>query len=182
MRATYVVIVVCWAAFWCYWLVASRGAKPGQSRRSSITSTRVLLLVVVLILIRALGLRSHPVQRNAALTTVGLALFFLGLALAIWARLYIGSNWGAPMSRKDEPDLVTTGPYRWIRHPIYSGLILAMVGSSLAVSLWGLIATAVFSGFFVYSATREEAYLAERFPDGYPAYRRSTKMLVPFIF
>jgi len=71
---------------------------------------------------------------------------------------------------------------RRVRHPIYTGLILAMLGTALATNLYWLIAVAVFGGFFVSSATREEAYLAGEFPDAYPAYKRSTKMLVPFIF
>jgi protein-S-isoprenylcysteine O-methyltransferase Ste14 len=77
---------------------------------------------------------------------------------------------------------VTTGPYRRVRHPIYTGLIVALLGTAVATTLFGLIAVAVLGGFFIYSATREEAYLAEQFPDTYPAYKRSTKMLIPFVF
>ena len=99
----------------------------------------------------------------------------------MWARLYIGRNWGMPMSRKDEPELVTTGPYHRIRHPIYTGLILAMFGTALATSVYGLIVAAVISGFFIYSATQEEAYLTEQFQDTYRAYKHSTKMLIPFV-
>jgi protein-S-isoprenylcysteine O-methyltransferase Ste14 len=182
MRVADAVIVVCWVAFWIYWLVAARGVKPSESQRPGLLGSRVAIAAVTVLLVRALAFRSHPVQRGPVLTAVGLALFFLGLALAVWARLHIGSNWGTPMSKKDEPELVTSGPYRWVRHPIYSGLILAVAGIALAVSWWGLIAVALLFWFFVYSATREEAYLTERFPDSYPAYRRSTKMLIPFIF
>jgi protein-S-isoprenylcysteine O-methyltransferase Ste14 len=68
------------------------------------------------------------------------------------------------------------------RHPIYTGVILAMLGTALATTPFGLIAVAVLAAYFIYSATREESYLAEQFPDTYPAYKRSTKMLVPFVF
>jgi protein-S-isoprenylcysteine O-methyltransferase Ste14 len=71
---------------------------------------------------------------------------------------------------------------RRVRHPIYTGLILALLGTALAITLYGLIAVAVLGGFFIYSATREEAYLPGEFPDAYPAYKRSPKMLIPFIF
>jgi protein-S-isoprenylcysteine O-methyltransferase Ste14 len=84
--------------------------------------------------------------------------------------------------QENEPELVTTGPYRRVRHPIYSGLILAVLGTALATTLYGLIAVAVLGGFFIYSATREEAYLTAQFPDAYPAYKQSTKMLIPFVF
>src|SRR5690349_5361617 len=107
--------------------------------------------------------------------------FILGLALAIWARLYLGRNWGMPMSQKVDPELVTTGPYRSIRHPIYSGIILAMIGTTIAVSLYWLIAVVVVGAYFLYSAIVEERSMARLFPDSYPEYKRSTKMLIPHI-
>jgi len=181
MRAVDLVIGICWAAFWVYWIAAAIAVKPGQSRWSRHAGGRVAMIVVIIFLVRELGFRARPVE-NPVLTGIGLALFIGGLALAVWARVFIGRNWGTPMSRKDEPELVTTGPYRRVRHPIYSGLILATGGTALATTLYGLIAVAVLGGFFIYSATREEAYLTAQFPDAYPAYKRSTKMLIPFVF
>jgi protein-S-isoprenylcysteine O-methyltransferase Ste14 len=181
VRVVDLIIAVCWVLFWAYWLIAARGTKPGQSRWGRYTGSRVAIIVLVIFLARALGVRSHPVKNDLVLAAVGLALFVLGLALAVWARVYLGRNWGTPMSRKDEPELVTTGPYRRVRHPIYTGLILAITGTALATTLYGLIVAAVLAGFFIYSANREETYLAEQFPDTYPAYKASTKMLIPFI-
>jgi protein-S-isoprenylcysteine O-methyltransferase Ste14 len=112
---------------------------------------------------------------------IGLALFVLGLALAVWSRIYIGRNWGMPMSDKADPDLVTTGPYSVIRHPIYSGIILAMIGTTLAVSLYWLVAVVLVGAYFLYSAAVEERYMTEVFPDAYPRYKQSTKMLIPFV-
>ena len=120
--------------------------------------------------------------RTHGVAGLGLVLFALGLGFAIWARVHIGRNWGTPMSQKDEPELVTSGPYRLVRHPIYSGILLAGVGTAVALSWLWLIAVALAGVYFVYSATVEERYLTEQFPDTYPAYRRSTKMLVPFLF
>jgi protein-S-isoprenylcysteine O-methyltransferase Ste14 len=113
---------------------------------------------------------------------IGLAVFLLGLALATWARVYLGRNWGMPMSTKDDPELVTTGPYRTIRHPIYTGMILAMIGTAIAISLYWLIAVAVLGGYFIYSAVVEERNMAKLFPDTYPEYKKSTRMLIPFVF
>jgi hypothetical protein len=107
-----VVIVAGWVVFWCYWLVAAWRVKPGNSRWSRYAGARIVIAIVVIYLVRTLGFRSHRVGEGPVLSGVGLALFVLGLALAVWARLYIGRNWGTPMSRKDEPELVTTGPYR----------------------------------------------------------------------
>jgi protein-S-isoprenylcysteine O-methyltransferase Ste14 len=86
------------------------------------------------------------------------------------------------MSQKNETELVTSGPYRLVRHPIYSGVLLAGVGTAVALSWQWLIAVALAGVYFVYSATVEERNLTTQFPDTYPAYRRSSKMLVPFIF
>jgi len=77
---------------------------------------------------------------------------------------------------------VTTGPYRLGRHPIYSGILIAGVGTAVALSWKRLIAVVVAGVYFVYSATVEEHFLTEQLPDTYPAYRQSTKMLVPFVF
>jgi protein-S-isoprenylcysteine O-methyltransferase Ste14 len=86
------------------------------------------------------------------------------------------------MSQKVDPELVTTGPYRSVRHPIYSGIILAMVGTAIAVSVYWLIAVVLLGAYFLYSAIMEERLMGGLFPDSYPAYKQSTKMLVPFIF
>ncbi len=128
------------------------------------------------------GQLGHDLVSSPWLQGIGLAIFVLGLALAVWARLYIGRNWGMPMSRKDDPELVTTGPYHTVRHPIYSGIILGMIGTAIAVSWYWLIAAAAMGAYFGFSAVAEERYMAGQFPDTYPEYKQSTKMLVPFIF
>src|SRR5262249_12549333 len=138
MRGIDVVIFTCWVAFWVYWLVASTGSKPGQTRWTRFAGIRVGLFLVVLPLGRVGGLRGHVPTDNPWLQGIGLAVFLLGLALAIWARVYIGRNWGMPMTQKVDPELVTAGPYRRIRHPIYAGIILATIGTAIAVSLYWL--------------------------------------------
>ena len=109
-------------------------------------------------------------------------MFGVGLGFAIWARVHIGRNWGSPMTQKDAPELVTSGPYRVARHPIYSGILVAGVGTAVALSWPWLIAVGLAGIYFVYSASVEERYLTEQFPDAYPVYKRSTKVFVPFIF
>jgi protein-S-isoprenylcysteine O-methyltransferase Ste14 len=143
---------------------------------------RVVLILLVLLLLRLRVLRgAHAFTHNASLEGIGLALFALGLGLAVWARIYLGRNWGMPMTRKDEPELVTSGPYRKVRHPIYSGIILAMVGTAVGVSLYWLVAVAILGGYFLYSAVIEERNMVSTFPDSYPEYKSSTKMLIPYV-
>jgi protein-S-isoprenylcysteine O-methyltransferase Ste14 len=182
MRTVELVFAVGWAAFWLYWLVAAFSMKRGRVPWSREARIRLLLFVIVVVLVRLGAFRGHGIDTDPWRAAVGLVLFVLGLAFAIWARVHIGRNWGTPMTQKDEPELVTSGPYRWVRHPIYSGIIVAGVGTALALSWFWLIVVALGGIYFVYSATVEERYLTQQFPDAYPAYRRSTKMLVPFVF
>jgi len=181
MHVVDIVILVCWLAFWVYWLAASAGAKAGRTRWGQFAGTRIGIILLVLLLLRVRVFKDHAVTTSPWLQGVGLAVFLLGLALAVWARVYLGRNWGMPMSQKDDPELVTSGPYHRVRHPIYSGIILAMVGTTVAVSLYWLVAVVVLGAYFVYSAVVEERSMARLFPDSYPAYKRSTKMLIPFL-
>jgi protein-S-isoprenylcysteine O-methyltransferase Ste14 len=182
MNAVEGVILFGWVVFWIGWLAASTGVKPGRVRWGQFAGVRVLIILAVVLLVRFKVIRAHTVMHDPWLQGIGLALFVLGLALAVWARVFIGRNWGMPMTRKADPELVTTGPYRFVRHPIYSGIILAMLGTAVAVSLYWLVALVLLGAYFIYSAFTEERDMAERFPDAYPAYKRTTKMLIPFVF
>jgi protein-S-isoprenylcysteine O-methyltransferase Ste14 len=182
MHVIDIVILVCWAAFWVYWIAASFGAKSGRFRWRRFAGARVAILLIVLLLVRLKVFKNnHGVTGNPWLQGIGLVIFLLGLALAIWARIYLGRNWGMPMTEKEDPELVTTGPYSTVRHPIYSGIILAMIGTTVAVSLYWLVAVILAAAYFLYSATMEERYMAGVFPDTYPRYKQATKMLIPFI-
>jgi protein-S-isoprenylcysteine O-methyltransferase Ste14 len=182
MHTVKVVFAVGWGAFWLYWLAAAFSRKRGHIRWSRELRARLLIIPAAILLARLGAFRSHRANTDPWLAAVGLVLFGLGLGFAIWARVHIGRNWGAPMTRKDEPELVTSGPYRLVRHPIYSGIIVAGLGTAVALSWLWLPVFALAGIYFVYSATVEERYLTEQFPDSYPAYKRSTKMLVPFVF
>ncbi len=181
MRATDIVIGVGWVVFAIGWLLAAAGAKSGRTRWGRFAGDRIVIVVVILVLERIPAFR-HAVTHDPVLGAIGLPLFVAGLALAVWARVHLGRNWGSPMSEKVDPELVTTGPYHWIRNPIYSGLILAMTGTAIAVSVQWLVIVVLLGGYFVYSAVMEQRYMTEKFPDTYPAYRDSTKMLIPFVF
>ena len=182
MRVVDVVFIIGWAAFWIYWLAMAFTMKRGSIAWSREFRIRLLLAVVVLVLLRAGIFRHHGLTTDPWRAGVGLVIFALGLGFAVWARVHIGRNWGTPMSRKDEPELVTSGPYRLVRHPIYSGILIAGIGTAVALSWLWLIVVVLAGVYFVYSATVEERYLTEQFPDAYPAYRSSSKLLVPFIF
>jgi protein-S-isoprenylcysteine O-methyltransferase Ste14 len=182
MSTVELVFAVGWAAFWLYWLVAAFSTKRGRVPWSRQLRIRALIVVVVFLLVRLGVFPGHGgVNTDPWREGIGLVLFALGLGFAIWARLHIGRNWGIPMTQKEEPELVTSGPYHLVRHPIYAGILVAAVGTAVALSWLWLTAVLLAGVYFVYSATVEERYLAEQFPDRYPVYKRSTKMLVPFI-
>ena len=182
MRTVELVFAVGWAAFWLYWIVAAVSRKRGHIQWSRELRIRAVLLVLVVVLVRVGAFHGRGYTGDPWRGAVGLVLFAAALAFAVWARVHLGRNWGTPMTRKDDPELVTSGPYRLVRHPIYSGILVAGVGTGLALSWSWLIPVGLAAIYFIYGATVEERYLAEQFPEDYPAYTRSTKMLVPFVF
>lgn len=183
MRPIELVFAVCWAAFWLLWLLAAFFKKRGRRQWSREGPIRLAFVALIFLLARAGVLRGeHRVTTDPSREAVGLVLFLLGLAFAIWARVHIGRNWGVPMTQTDEPELVTSGPYGFVRHPIYTGIITAGIGTAVALSWFWLFPVVLGGAYFIYAATVEERYLTAQFPDSYPQYRHSTKMLVPFVF
>ena len=180
MHALQDAIGIAWIVFWIYWFASALGAKQGTSAWRRRTPLNGLTVVAVVVLIRVFRGGSLAVH-SPVLGAIGAVVFASGLALAVWARIHLGRNWGMPMSEKTEPELITSGPYRLIRHPIYSGLLLALLGTALATNLIGLIIVAVLAVYFYYSASIEEKNLSRTFPTAYPAYRAGTKMLIPFV-
>lgn len=173
-----IAVYVIWGTFGLYWLAAAIGAKHGS--RTARFRPPGLLIVVAFVLLRVFGARDLAVH-SVALKVVGVIVLVSGLGTAVWARIYLGRNWGMPMTKKDEPELVTSGPYRFVRHPIYSGLLVAIVGTALATNIFWLIALVVLGAYFVYSATVEERLMTTEFPAAYSSYRARTKMLIPFV-
>ncbi|HET9082738.1 MAG TPA: isoprenylcysteine carboxylmethyltransferase family protein [Trebonia sp.] len=179
MSSLKIAIGCAWIVFWVYWLVSAANSKESVSSgwRPRLTGVSVLGVFLIIGVLRDRGLTVH----SLVLAAVGTLLFACGIALAVWARLHLGRNWGVPMSQRAEPELVTSGPYRFVRHPIYSGLLTAMLGTALIDNLLGLIVVAVLAAYFYYSGTVEERNLAATFPETYPEYRSRTKMLIPFL-
>jgi protein-S-isoprenylcysteine O-methyltransferase Ste14 len=172
--------------FVAYWVVAAVGAKRNASSRlwSGGIGLRLIVVLLIATMMRSPSLREFlaETQRSASpiiLGWTGVALCMLGFGLAIIARWYLGRNWGMPMSRKEQPELVTSGPYAFIRHPIYTGLILAMLGSAIGVNVsWAVLLVPV-GAYFIYSARREEAVMLQLFPEQYAEYMARTGMLAP---
>lgn len=182
MRVIDAAIGICWLVFWAGWLASALTVKRGRTRWGQWTFSRAGIVLVFLLLMRLRVFRHHVAVGGLWLPVIGLVIVLAGLAFAVWARVSIGRNWGIPMTEKADPELVTTGPYSRVRHPIYTGIFTAVIGTALAISPWYLIVAAVLGAYFTYSAINEERYLASRFPESYPAYKSATKMLLPYVF
>ena len=114
---------------------------------------------------------------------VGLGVTVAGLAFAVLARFYIGKNWSALIQVKEGHELIQTGPYGLVRHPIYSGLMLATLGTAIAYGeLSGFIGFILVVAAWGYKSRLEEAAMAEQFGAQYEKYRSQVKGLIPFIW
>jgi protein-S-isoprenylcysteine O-methyltransferase Ste14 len=179
MSALRLAISVAWLVFWAYWLISATTAKAGTLVGRS-RPPGLIVIVAAIVLLRVFKGDALAVHSDV-LIAIGTALLLAGLGVAVWARLSLGRNWGMPMSQKDEPELVTSGPYRFVRHPIYSGILLALLGTALATNLYWFIVLGVIGAYFIHSARVEERLMTASFPAAYASYRANTKMLVPFV-
>ena len=181
------VVGIGWLLFFAYWWISAIGVKRNIRHRSWRWEIGVRLVVigVIIALARLPGSRaffqgkppaSHPIEGGA-----GLIVCIAGFGLCVWARRHLGRNWGMPMSLKEGHELVTTGPYSYIRHPIYTGMLLALLGSALVTGTIWLAVSAAIGVYCVYSARTEEQLMTREFPEQYEEYKRRTKRFIPFV-
>jgi protein-S-isoprenylcysteine O-methyltransferase Ste14 len=185
MRPGFMILAL-WLAFIAYWIVSAFGTKKSvrRSRRRG-AAIRILFIVAFWLLFHDAGVRGyvdhHPLSFSPVVRWAGVFICGAGMAFAFRARVHLGRNWGVPMSLREGHELVTTGPYRIVRHPIYTGILLACLGSGLAAGIRWFIAFLFFFAYFAYSARVEEAAMMREFPDQYPAYKRNTRgSILPF--
>lgn len=178
-----------WACWWVYWWVSSRTAKA--TARNESLSSRLTYLLPLVASIYLLVARDVPIEilnarfvpRTGWTFGVGSSLTGLGLLFTVWARRHIGTNWSATVTIKQGHELVTTGPYAIVRHPIYTGLLLAVIGTALAIAEWrAILAIALALVSFVRKLRVEERWMREQFGERYRAYSQRTDALVPFVW
>lgn len=184
-----------WIALLIFWLLSARlTKKPATSMRwarARNLAIRLGLAILIVALFNTIGVRHDVMGLNLASTFLGIPVMRLfsfavalsGMLFATWARIAIGRNWGTPMSLRANHELVTGGPYAWVRHPIYTGLFLALLGTSLFYlhPLNALIILPL-GIYYFYAACREERTMLIQFPQQYPEYQKRTKMFVPLLF
>ena len=176
-----------WIAWVLYWAWSSRGAKRVRRRESLLSrATHVVPLAFATLLLAAPSLPGWLGGRYGAAGEydegLAIALVAAGLAFSVWARVVLGGNWSASVTLKEGHEIIRSGPYRLIRHPIYTGLIVALAGSALACGEWrGPIAFVIAVGALWRKLRVEERWLTAEFGVRYSDYRRQTRALIPFI-
>lgn len=180
-----------WIAFGVYWLIAARRRKAA---RESVSESlvyrvfRILLLLVTFTLLfgkwTAVGvLGQHFFPQKQSLAYFAFALALAGMAIAVWARISLGQYWSDKIVLKVDHQLIRSGPYARLRHPIYSGVLLGVAGSALLVDEWrGVLAFLLLLTNYTVKARREDKILAEAFVEDFAEHKRRAGFLLPRLY
>ena len=179
-----------WMLFALYWLVSALNRKKTKRRES--IAQRLLYILPLFVaffllfdgafngFVRRGWLATHFVPHTALVQWLGVAITVAGMAIACWARLHLGANWSGVVTLKENHELIRTGPYRTIRHPIYTGILLAFVGNVIQLGqVRGLIALAIIGLSFYVKARREESFLGQEFGPKFNEHTQHTGMFLP---
>ena len=182
------IISGCWLIFVATWVLAAVSTKPTVYRESRAQRLRywVWLVIAYFLLLYGprlaypLNLRIVPHVMLAAWSAA--ALCVAGLVFAVWARVTLGRNWSGVVTLKEGHELVERGPYRFVRHPIYAGILTMFFATALALGhLAGFAATLLMFASFWIKLRDEEKLMLQQFPEQYPAYRQRAKRIIPFV-
>src|SRR5271169_400202 len=175
-----------WSAFFVIWLVWGFATKRTQTRVSFASQVPYLTFTFAAFYSMfsryvAFGwMRLHVLPRDLWIANLGIAITAAGLLFAIWARAYLGRNWSGAVTVKVGHELIRSGPYRWVRHPIYSGMILAMIGTPINQGQFlGFIAVVLLWIGFSLKSRIEELFMVTTFGQEYEQYSRSTGAILP---
>ncbi len=175
-----------WILVGIYWEIAARNATEAAASESGASrQVHIWLLSIaqILLIFPVPGLQQRFVPVSMAAMIAALAVEALGLALAVWSRRTLGKHWSGKITIKVGHELIRSGPYRWVRHPIYTALLMIYAGTAVVFgemhSLLGLVLAVL---AYLRKIRLEEANLARGFGESYEKYRSETKALVPRIY
>src|SRR5213593_4021294 len=175
-----------WILFGLYWLVSA--LKRKKTKRRETWAQRLIytlpLVAAAELLVRPEArygwLGAHFVRANPTVEWSGVLLTAAGVAIAFWARWHLGANWSGVVTLKEGHELIRTGPYRAIRHPIYTGILLALLGTAITFGeVRALLAVAIAWLSFYIKARREEWLLSQEFGTGFAEHKQRTGMFLP---
>ena len=176
-----------WLAWMLYWLLAALNVKTtaGREPTRSRASHRLPLLAGALLLTLPrfpAALTARRYSERPFISALATLVVAVGLGFSVWARWHLGRNWSGRVTVKVDHALVRTGPYRLVRHPIYTGLLLALIGTAIHLGAWrAFLALPLFVLAFVRKIGIEEERMRKTFPD-YEEYRHQTAALIPFVY
>jgi len=184
------VACVVWVVFILYWAVSARRS-PSPTERREALSSRLVYLSLLGVGISLLAFdppfygpllwRFIPEELGASL--IGLAILLLGTGLAVWARQHLGQYWSARIALEEGHQLIQTGPYHLVRHPIYLGGLVGVMGTAIVMGeVRGLLSAVFVLAVVVLKIKTEEAFLGERFGSAYRQYQKQVKALIPFVY
>jgi protein-S-isoprenylcysteine O-methyltransferase Ste14 len=180
---------VAWIAFLLYWRIRAAGTKTNQRLEpaaSGILRALVFLIVIVLLSTRRIPLPWLYRQlwpSGLWPFWIGAAVTVAGLLFAVWARQYLGSNWSSAVTIKQGHELITTGPYALVRHPIYTGILSGFLGTAIALSqVRGFIGFVLILLVLLPKLRKEEEWMRSQFGETYDTYAHRTAVLVPYLF
>ena len=182
------IISGCWIVFITVWLLAAVSTKRTVYRESRAQRLRYWVLLVIAYLLLLYG-RELPYPLNLRIipraTPISFGAAFLcvaGLAFALWARLTLGRNWSGVVALKEGHNLVERGPYRFVRHPIYTGMLIMFFATALVQShVAGFVGVLLMFASFWIKLDREERLMLQQFPERYAAYQQRVKRIIPFV-
>jgi protein-S-isoprenylcysteine O-methyltransferase Ste14 len=182
------IIRCCWLVFVAIWVIAAVSTKRTVYRETHAQRLRYWVLLVVAYFLLLYGRRlPYPfnlriVPHIAPTAWTAAALCIIGLAFALWARVTLGRNWSGVVTLKEGHELVERGPYRFVRHPIYTGILTMFFATALALGhLSGFVGTLLMFASFWIKLGDEENLMLQQFPQQYAAYQRRAKRIVPFV-
>jgi len=180
------IALIPWYGFAAYWVITALRVKRTKAREKSLD--RLITVVVVVcayLLLFDQKIRFGPLDRRLLpsdlwIVYLGIAVTFVGAGIAIWARYCIGEYWSARVTLKEGHQLIRSGPYAYVRHPIYTGMLVACIGTALVLGEWrGVLAIVLLLAAHSRKAMREESMLTCEFGDQYTSYRQCTGFLFP---
>ena len=174
-----------WLILSLYWEHTAKTAAPAKSSESSASRSVHVVLTQVAILFEVIQIPAIPrfLPLNAFVLAAGLVVSLIGIALAIWARRILGKHWSGRITIKVDHELIRTGPYRLIRHPIYTGILVLYTGTAIiSGSCLALLAVAMALVAYARKIRLEEANLRTAFGPAYESYCRESKALIPWLF
>ena len=199
MQIPETIIFISWGVFLIAWALAAFNVKKDikggvLSNWSQFWILRVIFVVIIVFVLTRIGngtahysnynsrLSNHIFLPSLPLAWLGALFAASGIAFAVWARIYLGKNWSPAPRIKENHELVVGGPYAYVRHPIYTGVILAAFGTVLSGTFIGIFMFIFSSIIFLLRIKKEEKIMLKLFPNEYPAYQARTKKLIPYVW